>query len=269
MSSVSKSVNAIVLTEPPATRVAAMPVNPRLLHVYWQISQRDLETIHHTFHEPGVKARPVLRLYDITYILFDGTNAHHVFDVEVDLRTLRWNVALWSGNKSYIVELGYELSDGSFYRMARSNMIHVPREEPSHRLDENYLRIEGGVKKSLVPVEVASVAARKTAGEPRVESAYGTWERMPRTFAGKTGGKARDLSRSKPLEGPSAGPFAVPQRGQAAAGESMRKEHLPGETNPLPVRRAADREDTYPDLVQITLERFSFGISSINQGVNS
>jgi hypothetical protein len=269
MCTVSKSVNAIVLSEPPAARVAVMPVNPRLLHVYWQISQRDLENIHHIFHEPGAKARPVLRFYDITYILFDGTNAHHVFDVEVDLRTLSWNVALWRGNKSYVVDLGYKSSDGSFYPMARSNVIHVPREEPSHRLDESYLRIEGGMKKSLVPLEVASVAARKPAREPRVESAYGTWERIPRTSAGETGVEARDPCRLKPLEDTSAGPSAVPQGAQATAGDPMRKKHPPGETNPLPVRRAADREDAYPDLVQITLEKFSFGISSVNQGVDS
>jgi hypothetical protein len=269
MSAVSNSINAIVLAEPPASRVAVMTVNPHLLHVYWQISQPDLENIHHTSHEPGAKVQPVLRFYDITYILFDGTNAHHTFDVEVDLRTLRWNVTLWNDSKSYVVDLGYKSSDGRFYRMARSNVIHVPREQPSHRLDESYLRVEGGLKKSLVPVKVASVAGKKPARRPWMEGAHGTGERVPGTFAGKTDVKARDFGPSKSLEGTSAGPFAVPGGEQAAAGDSTRKKYLSGETFPLPVRKATGREDPYPDLVLISLERFSFGISSINQGMDS
>jgi hypothetical protein len=269
MSTVSNSINAIVLSEPPASRVAVMTVNPRLLHVYWQIAQHDLENIHHTFHEPGAKVQPVLRFYDITYILFDGTNAHYTFDVEVDLQTLRWNVALWNDNKSYVVDLGYKSSDGRFYRMARSNVIHVPREQPSHRLDESYLRIEGGLKKSLVPVKVAPVPGKKHATGLRMEDAHGTGERVPGTFAGKTDWEARDPGPSKPLAGPGAGPFAVPQGEQAAAGDSMREKHLSGKSPPLPLRRTAEREDPYPDLVRISLERFSFGVSSINQGMDS
>ena len=269
MSTVSNSINARVLAEPPASRVAVMTVNPHLLHVYWQISQPDLENIHHTSHEPGAKVQPVLRFYDITYILFDGTNAHHTFDVEVDLRTLRWNVTLWNDNKSYVVDLGYKSSDGRFYRMARSNVIHVPREQPSHRLDESYLRIEGGLKKSLVPVKAVSVAGKKPARGPRMEGAHGTGERVPGTFAGKTDMEARDPAPSNPLEGTSAGPFAVPGGEQAAAGDSTRKKYLSGETFPLPVRKPTGREDPHPDLVLISLERFSFGISSISQGMDS
>jgi hypothetical protein len=269
MSTASNSINSVVLTEPSATRVAVMTVNPHLLHVYWQISQRDLESSRHTFLEPGATVRPVLRFYDITSLLFDGTNARHTFDVEVDLRTLRWNVALWSGNKSYVVDLGYLSSDGNFYRMARSNVIHVPREEPSHRLDESYLRIEGGLRRSLVPVKTASVPGINPATAPRLESAYGTWERVPRTFAGKTDVEAQYPGPAKPLARPSAGPFVVPQGEQAAAGDSMPKKHLFADKNPLSGRRAPDREDPFPDLVEITLEKFSFGISSSNQGLDS
>jgi hypothetical protein len=126
------------------TRLAVMTVNPYLLHAYWQISVPDLDQVQGALGESMEHARPVLRFYDITSILFDGTNAHETFDVEVDLRTMAWDVPIWSADKSYVIDLGYKTSDDRFYQIVRSNIVHVPRAEPSPRLADRYLRVEQG-----------------------------------------------------------------------------------------------------------------------------
>ena len=223
-----------ILARRTVTRVAAMAVNPYSLHVYWQISGQDLEDIQGTLGESLASARPVLRFYDITCILFDGTNAHQVFDVEVDLRSMKWNVPIWSADKSYSIDLGYKTPDGRFYPMARSNIVRVPRAEPSPRVAERSLRVERGQIKSLVPASVAHVPARKPVEVPRLETVHG----MRRETGELVKGQAERVK---------------------AADRDLAK-HAPV------------RHTSYPfDLVQLTEQKFSFGVSSMppTQGTNS
>jgi hypothetical protein len=235
-----------------ATRVVVMAVNPYLLHAYWQISQQDLGNIRHALHESPVDARPVLRFYDITCILFDGTNAHQIFDVEVDLRTMKWNVPVWSAGKSYVVDLGYKASDGRFYAIARSNIVNLPRAEPSQRLAEGYLRVEGGPSKGAAPVLVAHVPPEKPVEAARPETMHGMRKETGEPFEGKAervkaAGSAR--AKNRPEQGDTM-PRPVPK---TAAGEQRPVHDLSG---PF-------------DLVHLTQEKFSFGVSSPGRGMGS
>jgi hypothetical protein len=217
-----------------ATRLAAMAVNPYLLHVYWQIPGRDPENIQDTLGESLANARPVLRFYDITCILFDGTNAHQVFDVEVDLRTRKWNVPIWSADKSYLIDLGYKAPDGRFYRIGRSNIVRVPRSGPSLRVAERSLRVERGRNKGLMPASSTPVPAGEPVEAPRLETINGTLEKTGELFKSK----AERVN---------------------AADRDLPKHALVRDT-PRPL-----------DLVQMTEEKFSSGVSSMPpaQGTNS
>jgi hypothetical protein len=269
MSSESESSENKVFTEPDATRVVVMTVNPSLLHVYWQISQRDLENIHNTFHVSEAKAaRPVLRFYDITCILFDGKNAHSIFDVEVDLRTSRWNVPVWGSDKSYVADLGYKVSDGGFYRIARSNVVNVPRAAPSHRLPGRYLRVEGGQIKSLLPLKVAHAAVGRISEAPSPETICTTRKHTPKTITNKATAEAERPGRAKHPEKAAPGPSYFLQ-GEQAARDSMPKKQISMETSLSHALAAARREKRDVDLVQLTLRRFSLGVSSPNRGLDS
>jgi hypothetical protein len=244
-----------VLTDRTATRVAAMIVNPYLLHVYWQISGQDLENIQSTLGESLANARPVLRFYDITCILFDGTNAHQIFDVEVDLRSMNWNVPIWSADKSYLIDLGYKAPDGRFYPMTRSNVVRVPRAEPSPRVAERSLRVERGQIKSLVPGLVAHVPPMKMVETPQME-----------TMGGMRGGTG-ELFKGK-AESEKAVDFDLTKHGSKEA--SIIPCNVP--KTAIIEKQGPVRDTSYPfDLVQLTEERFSFGVSSMppTQGTNS
>jgi hypothetical protein len=244
-----------VLAERTATRVAAMAVNPYLLHVYWQISDQDLEDIRDALGESLANARPVLRLYDITCILFDGTNAHQVFDVEVDIRTMEWNVPIWSADKSYTIDLGYKAPDGRFYRMARSNVVRVPRAEPSPRVAERSLRVERGEIKSLVPALVAHVPPMKPVEAPRLGAMHGMRRGTGELFKGKA-------ERVKGAD------WDLTEHGFKEA--SIIPCHVP--KTATTEKQGPVRDTSYSvDLVQLTEERFSFGLSSMppTQGTNS
>jgi hypothetical protein len=243
------------LLDPTATRVAGIAVNPYLLHVYWQVSGRDLEDAQGTLGESAANARPVLRFYDISCILFDGTNAHRIFDVEVDLRTQKWNVPLWSDDKSYVIDLGYKASDGRFHQIARSNIVGVPRAAVSPRIDERYLRVERGKIKSPVPVPAGHVLPEGPVKGPRVVSmhAMGKEKAMPLEEAPEPVTAVDSARTRQTLRETSGLPYPVPEAG--------------GREKPGPVG-----DVSHPfDLVRRTEERFSFGVSSPApfQGTNS
>jgi hypothetical protein len=262
------------LADPATIRVAAMTVNPYLLHVYWQIPRQDLEGISHTLHELPANARPVLRFYDVTCILFDGTNAHHIFDVEVDLPAMKRDVPIWSADKSYVVELGYKGSGGRFYPIARSNVVNVPRAEPSPRLAERYLLVEGGEIKSLVP----SGPLVQATG---LESMPGMRKNTEEPFKGKTKlGKAGHSAWTKHGSGEtSITPCHILQAEQAETNDlsatkcgskeaGLIPRHVP--ETAAPEEQGPVRDTSYPfDLVRLTQERFSFGVSSTAEGTDS
>jgi len=125
------------------TRVVLLPVNPYLVHVYWEVAPDDLKEIKKLLGRPALRAQPVLRFCDITCIIFDGTNAHSQFDVDIDLGAGNWYVHLWSPDKSYCVDLGLRTDDSQFHPMARSNIAQTPRAWPSGRAEETYMLVEG------------------------------------------------------------------------------------------------------------------------------
>jgi hypothetical protein len=124
------------------TKVVLLPVDPYLIYVYWEVSSRDLEKANLQLGEDDEKIQATLRFYDITYLIFNGSNSHCYFDVAVDLRAKNWYIPLWSPEKSYCVDLGFKTENGRFFLIGRSNVAEVPRAWPSTRVEERYMFIE-------------------------------------------------------------------------------------------------------------------------------
>jgi hypothetical protein len=112
------------------TRVVALPVDPFLLHAYWEVTPRDLAKARAAVKRREAAVPAVLRFYDVTGVPQDRDEAFHRFDVEVDLGARNWYVHLWSGGRSYLLDLGLRDVNGSFVALARSGVVHLPRAEP-------------------------------------------------------------------------------------------------------------------------------------------
>jgi hypothetical protein len=125
------------------TRVVLLPVEPYLLHVYWEVTPVDLEKAKHQIDEEHGQSQAILRCYDVTNIIFDGANANGSFDVQIDLPAKSWYVHLWSPEKSYFVEVGFKTEDGRFYPIARSNIAETPSDRPAPKSDERYVLVAG------------------------------------------------------------------------------------------------------------------------------
>jgi hypothetical protein len=128
------------------TRIVLLPVDPRVIHAYWVMSSDSLENAKLLLGKDYERAEAILRFYDITYIVFNGSNAHSSFDVPVDLRTGTRYVRLWTPEKSYCADLGLRTEDGRFFPLARSNVAETPRACPSSRKEARYMLVEGNYK---------------------------------------------------------------------------------------------------------------------------
>ncbi|MGH2769902.1 MAG: DUF4912 domain-containing protein [Actinomycetota bacterium] len=110
------------------TRVVLLPVDPYLVHAYWDLSRSD--------RQRASSASGALRFFDVT-------SAEARFDVEIELAARNWYVPLRSPGKSYRVELGRRTEDGEFVAIAGSNPIEMPRASPSADRETHHLLVVG------------------------------------------------------------------------------------------------------------------------------
>ena len=131
------------------TRVVLLPVDPYLVHVYWKIASDQLEKAKQGLGSDYGRSRAALRFYDVTNVVFDGTNACSFFDVNVDLQSKNWYVNLQSPERSYFVELGLKAEDGIFFPFARSDIVETPCDRPATKGDERYMIVAENGKSGL------------------------------------------------------------------------------------------------------------------------
>ncbi|QTA37719.1 DUF4912 domain-containing protein [Thermosipho ferrireducens] len=119
-------------------KLILMPVNPNWIHIYWDFSIRTQKILS----DLPYGSRTALRIYDVTYIRFDGNNAHRTFELIVDVRKTKnyyFNVPMPDAN--YLAELGYITKDRRFVPLLRSNVCKTPANSPSPSSRERWLDI--------------------------------------------------------------------------------------------------------------------------------
>jgi hypothetical protein len=113
--------------------------DPWWAHSYWDIHPDKLGQYQSEFGSDYDRARWVLRAYDVSYINFDGTNAHRFFDTTIDRDARNWYLNFGAPGTSWCVDLGFLLPDGRFIMIARSNIIALPLDGPSWVTDEEWM----------------------------------------------------------------------------------------------------------------------------------
>ncbi len=117
-------------------KLKAYPINPEWSHVYWELSDSTIADIRSNL---SLGAKLVLRLYDITFIDFDGKNAHRIMQNDISLETRGWYLKHQQPDADYIAEIGLLFSDGSYEHLLRSNTFHSPRSTISEDISEKWI----------------------------------------------------------------------------------------------------------------------------------
>lgn len=131
------------------TKIVLLPRDPVWIYVYWEISQNVRNEISKQFGGEYNPDSLVVRVYDITDVDFNGSNANKYFDINVNPNALSWNINVGEFNRSWCVDLGYVLKNGEFLKVARSNPIIMPRHGVSTVTDEQWALLQIEFEKLL------------------------------------------------------------------------------------------------------------------------
>jgi len=111
----------------------------RWLHAYWELRARTLEGLKSKLGDDFYRAKKVLRVYDVTNILFNGFNANRFFDIQINDFANSWYVDTAGPGRAWCVDLGLMLADGKFITILRSNVVQTPLDGPSGVTDEEWM----------------------------------------------------------------------------------------------------------------------------------
>ncbi|MBV7507485.1 DUF4912 domain-containing protein [Bacillus sp. sid0103] len=106
--------------------LVAKLVTPHKILLFWEVSQIPQKIIERYFNLSFNRLIPVVRMYDVTDLVFNGKNAHHFFEIVVPYQNGHWFIKGLVANRSYVAELGFNISDREFFPLFRSNSIHTP-----------------------------------------------------------------------------------------------------------------------------------------------
>lgn len=121
---ISEEISALYPPPRLGTELVLLEVNPHRAHAYWNVDVEDYQAAR---KRSGLERPPlVLRLYDVTGLTFDGSNAHQVFDIEIQGLQGHWYLDLWKDGRTHIADLGFRRDDGSLVCLARSNPVSTP-----------------------------------------------------------------------------------------------------------------------------------------------
>lgn len=105
--------------------------SPHRAHVFWSVNtpagrEKDL----FGSYPPG-SARTVIRLHDVTDIIYNGSNAHRTIEVFVEGFRGSRDIPIDQSARNYLAEFGLLYPDGKFRCLARSGALFFDRDRPS------------------------------------------------------------------------------------------------------------------------------------------
>jgi len=113
--------------------------DPRWLHAYWELREQTIQGLRNKLGDDFHRAKKVLRVYDVTNVMFNGSNANRFFDIQINDYANSWYVDTAGPGRAWCVDLGLMLADGRFITILRSNVVQTPLDGPSWITDEEWM----------------------------------------------------------------------------------------------------------------------------------
>ncbi len=110
-------------------RLVLLARDPYWLYAYWDFDAARFSNGHSQL--AGNEHRLVLRVFDVTYLEFNGQNAWSTADIELAPFATNWYIPVPQAETAYCIELGYRSEDGQFIALGRSNTVVTPQADVS------------------------------------------------------------------------------------------------------------------------------------------
>lgn len=101
-------------------------VSPGRILLYWEVSEVPQKLLNVYFNQQFDDLVQLVRIYDVTDILFNGDNAHHYYEIAIPYRNGYWFIKGLAANRSYIAEIGVKWNNNDFFPLLRSNSVQTP-----------------------------------------------------------------------------------------------------------------------------------------------
>lgn len=124
-------------------RLVLLVKDPYWVYAYWEVTATKMEEFASSYGDIWNNSKSVMRVYDITGVVFNGNNAHGFFDIPINDFADNWHIEVGNANRTYCADLGRLLPNGNFIAMLRSNSVTTPRDSLSDNMDEEWMWIEG------------------------------------------------------------------------------------------------------------------------------
>jgi len=111
---------------PAACHISLATVAPHQGFVHWRLLPSWVDETARSRGPAWHQCRMIVRLYDVSYIEFDGFNAHHVMDVSIGHLSGHLIFNLPRPGTTQMAEVGFVLRNGEFIAAARSAAVRFP-----------------------------------------------------------------------------------------------------------------------------------------------
>ncbi len=129
-------------------RVLLSVRDPYWLHVCWEIGSKTVQRAEAALREQWHKAKPVLRLYDVSSEETTSSIARHIRDVEIRCDVNNWYINVANPPRSFRVDIGYLTDSGRFYALAHSNVVTTPSAGASEVREESWQELQQELEKA-------------------------------------------------------------------------------------------------------------------------
>ncbi len=127
-------------------RIVLMVVNPFWVYTYWDFSK---ELSFHLKKIPHADSF-FMRVYDITNIIFDGSNANRILQQSIKIfekSGAYFNVPM--PDADYISEIGY-YENNRFIAVLKSNIVHTPPSSPRKVKFQKWVNLKDKTFKQII-----------------------------------------------------------------------------------------------------------------------
>ncbi|MBN2219960.1 MAG: DUF4912 domain-containing protein [Kosmotogaceae bacterium] len=136
----SKPVDAEIPSSYSRDFVVIHPINPYWVYVMWDLSDDTAGRVS------DHSSKLLVRVSDITNIIYDGKNAHRFKEADISADAGNWYFQVDFPDADYIAEIGY-YSKGDFRSVLKSRITRTPRNSPKFSDHEIWVDLKKGSRK--------------------------------------------------------------------------------------------------------------------------
>jgi glycosyltransferase involved in cell wall biosynthesis len=130
-----------------ADQISLSMVRPHLGYICWHVSEESIAVLRQQAEDAFHNSKMVVRIYDVTDIIFDGHNAHMFFDIEVGRTGGNYYFPVHRTGRNYLAEVGLRRGGGPFHPFARSGAAIFDRDRPSGNYQVGGLFVGRGMER--------------------------------------------------------------------------------------------------------------------------